>query len=56
MQKSDAARDAFLAELSRDQKVTNERLSDSGRHLKEKSKEKKKNKEQRRLKDGKVGV
>lgn len=53
LQKSDAARDAFLAELSRDEKVTSERLSDSGRHLKERSKEKKKNKEQRRFKDGK---
>lgn len=53
LQKSDAARDAFLAELSRNEKSASERLPDSGRHSKEKAKEKKKNKEHRRLKDGK---
>ena len=54
MQKSEAAREAFLAELSRDGKATVEKLPDSARPLKEKSKDKKKNKEQKRSKDGKV--
>ncbi|KAH6556251.1 hypothetical protein KP509_1Z194000 [Ceratopteris richardii] len=51
--KSDAARDAFLAELSQHERNMNERYSDSGRHVKEKVKEKKKNREHRKLKDGK---
>ncbi|MCO5573202.1 hypothetical protein L7F22_026969 [Adiantum nelumboides] len=51
LQKSDAARDAFLAELSRNEKSASEKFSDSGRHSKEKAKEKKKNKEHKKLKD-----
>ncbi|KAI5055394.1 hypothetical protein GOP47_0028915 [Adiantum capillus-veneris] len=53
LQKSDAARDAFLAELSRNEKSASERLFDPGRHSKEKTKDKKKNKEHKKLKDGK---
>ncbi|MCO5572710.1 hypothetical protein L7F22_026469 [Adiantum nelumboides] len=51
LQKSDAARDAFLAELSQNEKSASERFSDSGRHSKEKAKEKKRNKEHKKLKD-----
>jgi hypothetical protein len=54
MRKSEAAREAFLAELSHNGKGTIEKFSDSARSVKEKSKDKKKNKEQRRSKDGKV--
>lgn len=53
LQKSDAVREAFLAELSRDENTTTERVPDSSRHLKDKSKDKKKSKEQRKSKDGK---
>ena len=53
-EKSDAAREAFLAELARDSKKGVRGGSDNSRHSQEKSKDKKKNKEFRKSKDSKV--
>ncbi|XWS48080.1 hypothetical protein CRYUN_Cryun13aG0041900 [Craigia yunnanensis] len=53
-EKSDAAREAFLAELARDSKKGIQGGSDSSRHSQEKSKDKKKNKEFRKSKDSKA--
>lgn len=52
-QKSDAAREAFLAELDLDLKKGIGGVSDNTKHLHEKSKEKKKNKDNRKTKDHK---
>lgn len=52
--KSDAAREAFLAELERDSKKDSKGGSDNLKHAREKSKEKKKSKEFRKAKDSKV--
>lgn len=52
--KSDAAREAFLAELERDSKKDSKGGSDNPKHAREKSKEKKKSKEFRKAKDSKV--
>ncbi|XVE57026.1 hypothetical protein DITRI_Ditri04bG0058500 [Diplodiscus trichospermus] len=52
-EKSDAAREAFLAELARDSKKGVRGGSDNSRHSQEKSKDKKKNKEFRKFKDSK---
>ncbi|XWS60629.1 hypothetical protein CRYUN_Cryun07bG0051700 [Craigia yunnanensis] len=53
-EKSDAAREAFLAELARDTKKGVRGGSDNSRHSQEKSKDKKKNKEFRKSKDSKA--
>ncbi|XVF50204.1 hypothetical protein PTKIN_Ptkin04bG0077300 [Pterospermum kingtungense] len=53
-EKSDAAREAFLAELARDSKKSVRGGSDNSRHSQEKSKDKKKNKEFRKSKDSKA--
>lgn len=53
-EKSDAAREAFLAELACDSKKGSRGGSDNSRHAQEKSKDKKKNKELRKSKDSKV--
>ena len=53
-EKSDAVREAFLAELARDSKKGVRGGSDNSRHSQEKSKDKKKNKEFRKSKDSKV--
>lgn len=53
-QKSDAAREAFLAELDLDLKKGIGGVSDNTKHLHEKSKERKKNKDSRKTKDHKV--
>ncbi|XVF12010.1 hypothetical protein REPUB_Repub08aG0077800 [Reevesia pubescens] len=53
-EKSDAAREAFLAELARDSKKGVRGGSDNSRHSQEKSKDKKKNKEFRKSKDSKA--
>ncbi|KAL1812484.1 hypothetical protein ACET3Z_022549 [Daucus carota] len=53
-QKSDAAREAFLAELDLDLKKGTGGVSDNTKHLHEKSKERKKNKDSRKTKDHKV--
>lgn len=53
-EKSDAAREAFLAELARDAKKVARGGSDNSRHSQEKVKDKKKNKEFRKSKDSKV--
>lgn len=53
-QKSDAAREAFLAELALDSKKGIGGGTDTSRHLHEKSKEKKKNKDYRKTKEFKV--
>lgn len=52
-EKSDAAREAFLAELALDSKKGGGG-SDNARHMHEKAKDKKKNKEYRKAKDSKV--
>lgn len=52
-EKSDAAREAFLAELALDSKKGVRGRNDNPRHAPEKSKEKKKNKEYRKSKDSK---
>ncbi|KAA0057919.1 Peptidase C19, ubiquitin carboxyl-terminal hydrolase 2 [Cucumis melo var. makuwa] len=52
--KSDAAREAFLAELERDSKKDSKGGSDNLKHAREKSKEKKKSKEFRKAKDSKL--
>ncbi|KAL8091545.1 uncharacterized protein LOC141692568 isoform X2 [Apium graveolens] len=53
-EKSDAAREAFLAELALDSKKRIVKGNDSSRHAHEKSKEKKKNKDLRKTKDVKA--
>ncbi|XVE54864.1 hypothetical protein DITRI_Ditri03aG0116900 [Diplodiscus trichospermus] len=53
-EKSDAAREAFLAELARDSKKGVQGASDNSRHSQERSKDKKKSKEFRKSKDSKV--
>ncbi|CAK9184755.1 unnamed protein product [Ilex paraguariensis] len=52
-EKSDAAREAFLAELALDSKKGSAGGSDSSRHIHEKTKDKRKNKEYRKTKDSK---
>lgn len=52
-QKSDAAREAFLAELALDSKKSAIGGSDNSRHNHDKTKEKKKSKEYRKMKDSK---
>ncbi|XP_057952027.1 uncharacterized protein LOC131146434 [Malania oleifera] len=53
-EKSDAAREAFLAELALDSKKGTSGGSDNSRHVQDKAKEKKKNKEFRKNKDPKT--
>ncbi|GAB2269918.1 hypothetical protein Dimus_004836 [Dionaea muscipula] len=53
-EKSDAAREAFLAELALDSKKANVGGSDNSRSSQEKMKDKKKNKDSRRTKDSKA--
>lgn len=53
-EKSDAARDAFLAELVRDSAKSSSGGNEKSKHAHEKTKDKKKNKEYRRAKDSKV--
>lgn len=55
-EKSDAAREAFLAELALDSKKGVRGGSDTSRHVQEKTKDKKKNKEYRKIKDSKVSI
>lgn len=55
-EKSDAAREAFLAELALDSKKGVQGGNDNSKHAQEKSKEKKKNKEYRKSKDSKVSI
>ncbi|KAG0594892.1 hypothetical protein M758_UG119900 [Ceratodon purpureus] len=56
MQKSDAAQEAFLAELAKDQKSSGSKESENLKQAREKSKEKKKTKEQKKFKDVKRGL
>ncbi|GER27122.1 ubiquitin carboxyl-terminal hydrolase-related protein [Striga asiatica] len=53
-EKSDAAREAFLAELARDSKKGNSSGIDNSKHSHEKTKDKKKNRESRKNKDAKA--
>lgn len=53
-EKSDAAREAFLAELARDSKKGARGRNDNSKHTQEKSKDKKKIKDTKKLKDLKV--
>ncbi|KAL3528300.1 hypothetical protein ACH5RR_007622 [Cinchona calisaya] len=53
-EKSDAAREAFLAELALDSKKGSGGGSDNVRHMHEKTKDKKRNKEYRKAKDSKA--
>ena len=53
-EKSDAAREAFLAELALDTRKGSGGGSDNSKHAHEKTKDKKKNKEHRKTKDSKV--
>ncbi|KAG0571803.1 hypothetical protein KC19_VG044000 [Ceratodon purpureus] len=55
MQKSDAAQEAFLAELAKDQKSSGCKESENLKQAREKSKEKKKAKEHKKFKDVKRG-
>lgn len=55
-EKSDAAREAFLAELALDSKRGITGGSDNSRHMQEKTKDKKKNKEYRKPKDSKAST
>lgn len=55
-EKSDAAREAFLAELALDSKKSVRGGSDNSRHTHEKTKDKRKNKEYRKSKDSKVYI
>lgn len=55
-EKSDAAREAFLAELALDSKKVARGGNDNSRHTQEKTKDKKKNKEYRKAKDSKVSI
>lgn len=52
-EKSDAAREAFLAELARDSKKCGAGV-DSLKHVHERTKDRKKSKENRKIKDPKV--
>lgn len=52
-EKSDAAREAFLAELARDSEKSSSVGNEKSKHAHEKTKDKKKNKEYRRAKDSK---
>lgn len=54
-EKSDAAREAFLAELARDSRKRNAGV-DSSKHVNERTKDKKKSKDHRKNKDSKVGT
>lgn len=54
MEKSDAAREAFLAELALDDKKNINRGVDHSKQIQEKSKDKKRNKDYKRVKDLKV--
>lgn len=54
-EKSDAAREAFLAELAQDAKKNANKGNDT-KHAHEKSKEKRKNKDNRKSKDQKVFI
>lgn len=54
MQKSDAAQEAFLAELAKDQKNSGSKEAENLKQAREKSKDKKKTKEQKKFKDAKV--
>lgn len=53
-EKSDAAREAFLAELALDSKKGTGGGSDNVKHMHEKTKDKKKNKDNRKTRDSKV--
>lgn len=53
-EKSDAAREAFLAELALDSKKGARGGSDISKHTNDKTKEKRKHKEYRKTKDSKV--
>lgn len=53
-EKSDAAREAFLAELALDSKKVARGGSDISKHSNDKTKEKRKHKEYRKTKDSKV--
>ncbi|KAK4844441.1 hypothetical protein QYF36_020286 [Acer negundo] len=53
-EKSDAAREAFLAELALDSKKGSRRGSDNSKHMHDKTKDKRKNKEFRKTKDSKA--
>lgn len=53
-EKSDAAREAFLAELALDSKKGTQGRSDNSRNTLEKGKDKRKNKEYKKTKDSKV--
>lgn len=53
-EKSDAAREAFLAELALDSKKGGRGRNDNSKHTQEKSKDKKKIKDTKKLKDLKV--
>lgn len=55
-EKSDAAREAFLAELALDSKKDVRGGTDASRHTQDKTKDKKKNKEFRKTKDSKVPI
>ncbi|XP_047332933.1 uncharacterized protein LOC124936475 isoform X2 [Impatiens glandulifera] len=55
-EKSDAAREAFLAELAEDSKKGSEGGGDNSKHIHEKIKDKKRNKEHRKTKDMKVAI
>ena len=55
-EKSDAAREAFLAELALDSKKDVRGGNDNSRHTQEKTKDKKKNKDYRKAKDSKVSI
>lgn len=54
IEKSDAAREAFLAELARDAKKSLNKGGDHSKQTQEKSKDKRKNKDHRKHKDSKV--
>ncbi|KAJ7551918.1 hypothetical protein O6H91_06G034700 [Diphasiastrum complanatum] len=51
LQKSDAAREAFLEELAKDKKIAGNKVPEVGKHSKDKAKEKKRPKESRKGKD-----
>lgn len=53
-EKSDAAREAFLAELARDSKKSTGNVNDNSKQMQDKMKDKKKNKDSRRNKETKV--
>nr|GMC48318.1 uncharacterized protein LOC109149467 isoform X2 [Ipomoea batatas] len=55
-EKSDAAREAFLAELDRDSKKSSSGGTDHVKHVTEKTKDKKRNKDHRKTKDSKAAV